>query len=64
VAFDTTIYRGGGNSEDEVNRVLNKLKKLGAEVTSLDVQSIYIKYGYKKEEINFLSFIIRRNKNE
>ncbi|MEE0699071.1 MAG: hypothetical protein U0M66_00475 [Bacilli bacterium] len=44
--------------------MLNKLKKLGAEVTSLDVQSIYIKYGYKKEEINFLSFIIRRNKNE
>lgn len=50
-----------GNSEDEVNRVLNKLKKLGAEVTSLDVQSIYIKYGYKKEEINFLSF---NNKEE
>lgn len=45
-----------GKNEMEVSKIINILKDCGKEVTNLDVQGIYEKYGYKKEDINYLSF--------
>lgn len=43
-------------NEKEVNETINLLKTFGKEVTSLDVEGIYLKYGYKKEDLNYLKF--------
>lgn len=45
-----------GKNETDVNNVINILKSYGKEVTSLDVQGIYERYGYDKEKLNYLKF--------
>lgn len=45
-----------GKNETEVNKVIDVLKECGKEVTNIDVQGIYEKYGYSKEDTNYLSF--------
>lgn len=37
-----------GKNEKEVKETISLLKIFGKEVTSLDVEGIYLKYGYKK----------------
>lgn len=51
-----TFIEVEGKNETEVNKVINLLKECGTKVTNLDVQGIYEKYGYKKDDTNYLSF--------
>lgn len=40
-----------GKSEDEVYSIVDALGYKKSEITTLDVESIYLKYGYNLEEI-------------